>query len=250
MQKVTGVGRKASWLFNDKMYKDGAFRFITALDPLFMGLPILEHASKEGKFKTLDDIFSRENVTLEVEVDNEHELTDALAAEYEKPVDVHRLTNIPGFVEQLAHFCDIQEIASNLLVYKLNQDMVLQWLEKKVDLIASNEAFRKSFESAEKEESQLKLEAVYTLSNYLNKEWFSRLLVKLELSEGKEEVELGDITNYATDASPMSFFKRTYSEDAFLDEAPAKKKKPAVPKSLAKVNVRGMKSLTSFFAKK
>lgn len=182
------------------MCPDGAFRFITALDPLFMGLPILEHASKEGKFKTLDDIFSRENVTLEVEVDNEHELTDALAAEYEKPVDVHRLTNIPGFVEQLAHFCDIQgllnfeggtmfffnninmlsEIASNLLVYKLNQDMVLQWLEKKVDLIASNEAFQKSFESAEKEESQLKLEAVYTLSNYLNKEWFSRLLVKLE----------------------------------------------------------------------
>lgn len=42
------------------------------------------------------------------------------------------------------------------------------------------------------------------------------------LSGKKEEAELGDITNYVTDASPTSFFKRSYSEDAFLDEAPAK----------------------------
>lgn len=242
IQKVTGCGRKATWLFNDKIYKDGAFRFITALDPLFMGLPILERASKDDKFKTLDDIFSRENVVLEVEVDDEKDLEDALAAEYDKTVDVHRLTNIPGFVEQLAHFCDMQEIATNLFVYKLNQELVLQWLSKKVDIIASNEAFKKSYGSDEKEEKELKLEAVYTLSNYLSKEWFVRLMDKLELSEKKEEAELGDITNYVTDASPSSFFKRSYSEDAFLDEPPAKKKKPAVPRSLAKVNTRGMKS--------
>jgi hypothetical protein len=33
-------------------------------------------------------------------------------------------------------------------------------------------------------------------------------------------------------------------------DSPAKKKAPAVPRSLAKVNTKGMKALTSFFTKK
>lgn len=74
----------------------------------------------------------------------------------------------------------LSEIAPSLFVYKLNQEMVLQWLSKKVDIIASNEAFKKSYGGDEKEDNELKLEAVYTLSNYLNKEWFNRLMDKLE----------------------------------------------------------------------
>lgn len=96
---------------------DGGFRFITAMDPLFMALPILENASKDGNSKTLDDIFSRENVKIEVVVDDEEYLEDILAEEYEKPIDVHRLTNIPGFKEQLAHLCEIKGIKNICILY-------------------------------------------------------------------------------------------------------------------------------------
>jgi len=94
----------------DISLKDGAVRFVTALDPLFMALPILDEAYKKDntKFRTLDDIFSRENVKLEIvgteTLDDEGITSD----EYSKPIDVHRLTNITGFTQQLAHLCDVQ----------------------------------------------------------------------------------------------------------------------------------------------
>ncbi|KAK4521787.1 putative secondary metabolism biosynthetic enzyme [Mucor velutinosus] len=251
IQKVTGPGRKSAWLIDADIYKDGAVRFITSLDPLFMALPILDEAYKKDnkKFKTLDDIFSRENVKLEIVGTETLDDEGITSEEYSKPIDVHRLTNITGFTKQLAHVCDVQEIATDLSVYKLNHEKALDWLVKKMDQLMANEAFKKSFESTNQQAISIKLEAVYTLSNYLNKDWFNRLLTKLEIEEEKEETELDDITNYVTDASPSGFFKRAHPDEAFLD-TPAKKKKPQVPRSLAKVNTKGMKSITSFFTKK
>lgn len=66
-------------------------------------------------------------------------------------------------------------------MYKLNYEKTLDWLVKKVNQLISNEAFKKSFESTQQEAILIKLEAVYTLSNYLNKDWFNRLLTKLGL---------------------------------------------------------------------
>ncbi|KAI8088291.1 ribonuclease H2, subunit B [Thamnidium elegans] len=246
LKKVTGPGRKSAWLIDNTIHKDGAVRFITPIDPLFMALPIIEQASKEGKFRSLDDIFSRENVNIEV-VANDFMDEEALAEEYSKPIDVHRLTNITGFKEQLGHLCDMKEITSNLFVYKLNEENALNWLVMKVDAIMSNENFKKLFEQVTKEQDLMKIEAVYTLSNYINQGWFNKLLTKLDLDEKKEE--LGDITNYVTDVSPSAYFKRVHPEERMLD-APAKKKKLEVPRSLSKVNTRGMKPLTSFFTKK
>lgn len=89
------------------IWVDGVIRFISPLDPLFMALPILEQASKEGKFRSLDDIFSRENVKIEIVMDEKVD-QDMFAEEYSKPIDVHRLTTIPGLKEQLAHLCDVK----------------------------------------------------------------------------------------------------------------------------------------------
>lgn len=76
------------------------------------------------------------------------------------------------------------EIASGLFVYKLNEENALNWLVKKVEAILSNGQFKQVFEMTTKEEELMKIEAVYTLSNYLSKNWFSKLLVKLEYSVG------------------------------------------------------------------
>lgn len=72
-----------------------------------MALPILEEAGKDDKFRALDDIFTRENVKIHVVMDEELD-GDLFGEEYSKPIDVHRLTNIPGLKEQLAHLCDIK----------------------------------------------------------------------------------------------------------------------------------------------
>ncbi|CEP10447.1 hypothetical protein [Parasitella parasitica] len=210
IQKVTGPGRKSAWLLDPEIYKDGAVRFITALDPLFMALPILDEAHKKDdkKFKTLDDIFSRENVKLETVETETLDDEGITCEEYSKPIDIHRLTNIPGFTQQLAHLCDIQEITLDLFVYKLNHEKALDWLVKKTNQLTSNESFKKSFESTQQEALLIKLEAVYTLSNYLNKDW---------IKEIKEEIEVDEIKDYATNASPSGFFKRSHPDEAILD---------------------------------
>jgi hypothetical protein len=75
-----------------------------------MALPILlqVYQKDQTKFKTLDDIFSRENVNIEVVEPELEDDEDITAGEYSKPIDVHRLTNISGFTQQLAHLCDTQ----------------------------------------------------------------------------------------------------------------------------------------------
>jgi len=77
-----------------------------------MALPILDEAYKKDnkKFKTLDDIFSRENVKLEIVGTETLDDEGITSEEYSKPIDVHRLTNITGFTKQLAHVCDVQGI--------------------------------------------------------------------------------------------------------------------------------------------
>ena len=84
---------------------DGAVRFITRMDPLFMALPILDNAYKRDstKFDVLDTLLSRENVSIEVMDTNEE---DEMCEMDTDPIDVHRLTTLSGFTEQLANICD------------------------------------------------------------------------------------------------------------------------------------------------
>ncbi|KAI7903285.1 Ydr279p protein family-domain-containing protein [Cokeromyces recurvatus] len=214
IQKVT-LGRKSSWLLDNHIYKDGAVRFITPLDPLFMALPILQQAFEKDKekFQTLDTIFSRENVQLET-IGLEDSSSTA-----EETIDVHRLTSLTGFSEQLSHLCDTQEIAPDLFIYKFNQELALNWLTKKVEQLILNTTFKKQFNTTQQDQDVIKLEAVYTLSNYLNRFWFEKLLTKLNLKEIiKEEDVVGNITNYVIDASPSAYFKRVHPDEKFVDE--------------------------------
>ncbi|KAI8372235.1 ribonuclease H2, subunit B [Choanephora cucurbitarum] len=210
VQKITGPGRKASFLIDSYIYRDGAVRFITRMDPLFMALPILDNAYKRDstKFDVLDTLLSRENVSIEV-VDTDEE--DEMCEMDTDPIDVHRLTTLSGFTEQLANICD-RKVAPNLYAYKLNPQLVLTWLSKKVERVVSNPSFQASFAATEQDQQWIKLEAVYMIANYLNKEWFNKLLEHLNLSEQEEKVE-ELLTNYATNASPAAFFKRAHPEE-------------------------------------
>jgi hypothetical protein len=67
-----------------------------------------------------------------------------------------------------------------LFVYRLNEDLALNWLEKKVNHLLLDPSFKSNFEKTKQEQDLAKLEAVYTLSNYLSKYWFEKLLTRLE----------------------------------------------------------------------
>jgi hypothetical protein len=71
------------------------------------------------------------------------------------------------------------EIGTDLYAYKLNEENALNWLQQKVERLISNEAFKESLETSDQEEEAIKLEAAYTLANYLNIYWFKKLLTKL-----------------------------------------------------------------------
>lgn len=60
-------------------------------------------AESEGKFRTLDDIFSIENLGVP-----ENDYTPAM--------EPHRLIELNGFKDQLAHLCDVQGRPSNRLL--------------------------------------------------------------------------------------------------------------------------------------
>ncbi|KAI8888373.1 hypothetical protein K501DRAFT_144691, partial [Backusella circina FSU 941] len=225
IQKVTGPGRKSAWLVASHIYKDGAVRMITLMDPLFMALPLLERFSRidtgELKYRTLDDIFSS---------DYQH-------------IDVHRLANISNIDKQLAHLCDTKEIAPELYVYRINEELVMEWLVKKVNILVNSPVFIKHVEKVKGEYKKdlIKLEAVYTLANYLSKKWFNKLLNKLNIQEIEEE----DLIVYRDEVPLNTYFKRTLKEPDFAPE-----KVSTTPRSLAKVKTTGMKSLSNYFTVK
>ncbi|KAI8391788.1 ribonuclease H2, subunit B [Radiomyces spectabilis] len=256
MQKVNGPGRKASWLIKDRLYKDGAFYFITPMDPLFLALSILERAqasTHQAKFRTLDDIFDSESFkTGDSQEDSE---TSSNEESESQTFDIGMLMHISNFIQQLPHLCEIKEVAPEMHVYCLDENKALAWLRKKVDaLVASFDTIpavsdiTKSRLNIESKNIH-RQEAVYLLSKYLSRPWFEKLLQSYGLTELQEEQIAGEISNYFEDASP-SVYLRSSGGPRDTSAENKKPRKAQIPRNLAKVNTKGMKSLTSFFAKK
>ncbi|KAL1929402.1 hypothetical protein VTP01DRAFT_1540 [Rhizomucor pusillus] len=246
LQKVSGCGRKASWMIDHSLYKDGSLYLVSPVDPLYISLPILERArnktsDSQGRFRVLDEIFSAEHVG--------------------EGCQVEIFKRLEGFSTQVMHLCDEQKVTEDIRMYRLSDDKVLSWLQKKTDSLLSkfeqipalaNSASEicSGTESESEKVDIRRREAVYLLSKYLSKSWFSKLLESYGLEEINAEQNMGDITNYFTE-SPDAFMKTATKASSADTGTPAKKaRKAEVPRSLAKVNTKGMKSLTTFFQKK
>ncbi|KAI9251044.1 ribonuclease H2, subunit B [Sporodiniella umbellata] len=249
-QKVTGPGRKSCWVIHDAAFKvDGAVRFISAIDGLFLCLPILENAGRDHKYRTLDDIFTRKNVHVEGP-DGE--------------MDIHRLSMLVP-VAQLDHLCDRQNVGID--VYRLNEDRALSWLEKKIERLLLNAHFQQHFDPTEQDQQRIKLEAAYTLASYLPHSWFKKLLKKLGIEEmdGTKE-SLGEDVKATVDTLAVKASMSLINYDEFKNhnpneiaspkrkddiksmdvEQPTKKTKPASKFKTTK----GQKKINTFFLAK
>ncbi|CAO3589748.1 unnamed protein product [Absidia cylindrospora] len=237
-------GRKACWLIDNSVYKDGALHFITPIDPLFIVLPIVagigRKAQEEGKslYRTLDDIF-----TLEQGIPSE---------------DIQRMIDTTAFSEQLAHLCDTQEIAPGMLVYRYNEEKSLGWLKQKVDALVQQfdmiPQFKNSLDdlAEDKKKDHRLRESIYILAKYLTNDWITALFkcydgLTEEAVDETEESRTNDINNPSVD----DYFQLVSNKSTTsTTEKATKKPKSTTPRSLANVNTKGIKPLTSFFKSK
>ncbi|KAJ2959233.1 hypothetical protein NQZ79_g5336 [Umbelopsis isabellina] len=227
---------------------------------------ILQTTSEsEGRFVQVDDIF--------------HGQDDA------KYKALHHLSRIPDLTEQMQHLCDKQEFAPGMYSYRLNQDKTLRWLRLKVESISSNIqnipillqfAKEQLFDiDAPETNDRIKDDAyvwtgIQVVTEYLPTTWQTRLaqtynaaphsafsLSELEkqVEEHKKKLEI-QMQNYCT-TSPTEYakVKREGSNESdqstkATKQLQQKSKLSAGQRTLAKANIKGMKSLTSFFGKK
>ncbi|SAL98816.1 hypothetical protein [Absidia glauca] len=246
-------GRKACWLIDNSIYKDGALHFITPIDPLFIVLPILAQASRKtqangtGLFRTMDDIF-----TLDKEVYTQN---------------LQHIISTTTFSEQISHLCDTQEAAPGMMVYRFNEERALGWLQQKVGqqvtgvdvLVQQFETvprFKESLDelAEDKKRDHCLRESIYVLAKYLSNDWVAKLFKTYEglTEEAVDELDENE-ENAVCNPSVDDYFKLVGNKNqkgASDAEKSAKKAKPATPRSLAKVNTKGIKPLTSFFKAK
>ncbi|ORZ00259.1 ribonuclease H2, subunit B [Syncephalastrum racemosum] len=240
LQTVKGPGRKCCWLINDAFIQDGTIHYITPMDPLYIALPILERGrnssnESEGRFRMLDDLLSNEN---------------------EQASDIGRLEKVDQFVAQLDHLCEKKEIAKDMYAYRLDDKKALAWLQKKVEhlvqrlpQIAPPSTFTDDPKDKEELDKCYKQEAIYLLAKYLSHSWFLKLLDSYGLEQIKDEADKSEISSYF-DNDPQVYMRSNMSKENV--EIPTKKAKtgPAVPRSLAKVNTKGMRTLASMWGGK
>ncbi|KAI9305827.1 Ydr279p protein family-domain-containing protein [Cunninghamella echinulata] len=224
-------GRKSCWLVKDTIFIDGAIHFINRMDPLFIALFILKQQNmKQEQFRTVDDIFAE--------------------------TDFHRIIN-DAFCKQLLHLCDTQEIAQDMFVYRFNQEKSLQWLKQKIDTFLSHleniPVFNSEVDNIKEEDKKREYylrECIYIFAKYLSNDWLDLLFENYGIA--REEQLDENIAAIGNQPSVDDYFKLVGKNrvDDDITESVTKKAKPSVPRSLAKVNTKGIKPLTSFFKAK
>ncbi|CAG8637152.1 28596_t:CDS:10 [Dentiscutata erythropus] len=231
--------QQKSWFVKDTIEKDGSIVFFTQFDPIFLLIPILDNCRKknsefQGLFLSFDDI-----------LDN---------PEYPS---LTRLSSINNILLYMDWICDSKELLDNK-VYRLNDEKVMNWLKKKVTNILpkfDNDKY-KSFKKINQqlddeivdEEHRHEHRLKYTLEivmEYLPNYWVEQLKKEYNFEE------LGTWDNstvvYMSAISTDNRVKQPVEKDT---SSTVKKRKLTVGQaSLAKANKKGMKPLTSFFAK-
>ncbi|KAI8064525.1 ribonuclease H2, subunit B [Gongronella butleri] len=222
---------RSCWLIDSQVYIDGNLYFMTRMDPLFICLGILDRSMAEDMFKPMDDLF----------------LLDPVAGAN----DIMCL--ISATSKQLAHLCDTQEITpGGPLAYRYNPMMARQWLQKKVHAVAAHLRSIEPLQAAEdrtdkEKEDHFLRQAIFTIARYITNDWAQRLFSAFDgLDEEEPAFSEASVQPAASVGDYMQMSRRKEMDE---DPSPPKKTKPAVPRSLAKVNTRGMKPLTSFFKK-
>eukprot|EP00111_Clytia_hemisphaerica_P017871 TCONS_00052865-protein len=235
-----------SWFINQTVQKDGSFCMLTPIDPLFLALPFIEKSSIKGQFTTLDNIM----------VDTDH--TPGLR-QLECCLTHNMLLNV----------CDTKG-ADDIIVYKSNQEKITKWLSQKITTMAKYlesskinvkqgaqiSGYNRSSEGQNNKESSLRY-AWEMVSDYITEDRSLQLKENFGIKDPVKTVK----TEEKLDPPQAKKQKLNNDPDANCLEdyrnkdAPKKKntgttKLSRAQKQLDKVDKKGMKTMSSFFAVK
>ncbi|XP_014029763.1 ribonuclease H2 subunit B isoform X2 [Salmo salar] len=204
-----------SWFIGQTVQRDGRLLYITPMDPLYLLLPYLIKAGKEGKFQPVDQVMMDEDFPA-----------------------CTRLLSCIRSQASLHHVAEEKEMGS-VKFQRYSQERTMEWLKKKAERtvkilrksnisvgegVKSTTYVRVKQESETQEEDYLRY-AHGLISEYISEDLSKALLKHLQLPELSSPKEV---------------------------EPPSKppKKMSAAQKTLAKVDKTGMKSMSAFFSPK
>ncbi|PVD18930.1 hypothetical protein C0Q70_21489 [Pomacea canaliculata] len=236
-----------SWLIGDSVQKDGSILMTTPVDPLFLVLPYLINAAKSGKYMTVDQIVHDEEFP-----------------------DVSNLLACLDF-DSLDYVADMKG-AGDFKAYRYNSEKTLSWLRLKTDNVlealrssgvdmnesgAQSALFIRSKKTSSGDENGYLKYACGLVSDYIPLELVTSLKDYLGITEAVEDrspveppnkkVKLSE--NQGT-VTPTEDYSRFFGQDSKKQTSAAGGRQTAAQKKLSKVDVRGMKSISSFFSSK
>jgi len=228
-----------SWFINETVQKDGSIHFITPVGPLFLVLPYMVKQGMEGKFVPLDNIL----------VDPEYPLGMQLL---EKCLDKRSLMNL----------CECKG-TDDFVAYKASEERILQWIELKVKNLSSHlkssslpvdasGARSKTFiRVVEKTEEDCMKYAWIMISDYLSPTFSKKIKERLNISDllVKASTPVVEKKQKLSDKAATTGVVEDYRTEV---KEPAKKKPKltAQQAKLQKIDKKGMKTMSSFFAAK
>uniref|UniRef100_A0A8C5B808 Ribonuclease H2 subunit B n=1 Tax=Gadus morhua TaxID=8049 RepID=A0A8C5B808_GADMO len=210
-----------SWLIGQTVQRDGRLLYITPMDPLYLMLPYLVKAAKEGKFQPLDQVV----------MDEEFPACSRLLSCAQSLSSVHLVA-------------EEKEVGGRKF-HRYSQEKAMQWLSKKVKNTRKLRVKQKLF-------SKDYLRYAHGLvSEYIDEDLSKALRKHLQLPEPTSPKE----TEPPTKKRKMSELPVEAGEDFskfnssdFARKPP--KKMTLAQKTLAKVDKSGMKTMSAFFSPK
>ncbi|MBN3303502.1 RNH2B Ribonuclease, partial [Amia calva] len=229
-----------SWFIGQTVQQDGRLLYITPMDPLYLVMPYLLKAAKEGKFQPVQQIVVDEDFP-----------------------NCSRLLKCSHILKSLCHVTEEKEVGSQKF-HRYSQEKTMKWLNKKVDRtvkalkssqtcvgggVKSSTFIRTTQQSDAQEEDYLRY-AHGLISEYIPEDLSKDLLKDLQLPEiTSPGVEPPMKKRKLSDKPVEAEEDYTKFNSGDLNKKPAKKL-TAAQKTLAKVDKTGMKSLSAFFSPK
>uniref|UniRef100_A0A1A8BLP5 Ribonuclease H2 subunit B n=1 Tax=Nothobranchius kadleci TaxID=1051664 RepID=A0A1A8BLP5_NOTKA len=230
-----------SWFVDQTVQRDGRLIFVTPMDPLYLILPYMIQAGKEGKFQPVDQIVKDE----------------------EFPA-CSRLLSCTRSLSSMHHISEEKEVGGQKF-HRYSQERTMSWLKKKVDKtvaalkkrnvcvgegVKSSTYVRVKPVSEDQQEDFVRY-AHGLISEYISEDTSKALLTHLGLAELKSpnESEPPSKKRKLSDKPVEAGEDYTKFNSADFTRKPPKKMS-AAQKSLAKVDKTGMKPMSSFFSPK
>ncbi|KAF5380605.1 hypothetical protein D9615_004589 [Tricholomella constricta] len=246
-----------SWFLGQEVVADGKLLIITPIDPTFLLIPILQAVHSNdgtaGNYRPADDIF--EDASLKLQKPDESDNASVLGN------DIIRFGSIGCVKDALRHICDIKEITPTIVVYRLSQPKVLEYLRRKVSRLSAPDALEVSKTTIrglardglmeDGKETLLQVGRIRAacdlLSHYLPSDVRALLIGSYDFTELDAYFKSmnDEVAAAAVEAKGKIKDKSTTGDD--------KKRKGAKGsqgvEKLKKANVNGMAKLSSFFKK-